>query len=487
MIVDLSEAGSRLATETFDVCVCGTGPAGITIARKLAASGKSVVLLEGGGLEQSDESQDIYEGENLGREAWGLTGCRLRYFGGTSNHWSGRCSVFDPIDFEDRDYFELPGWPIARDRLLSGLEEASDIFDLGSQSLRAPDVSEWEGSNYRVSGFALSPPTRFAEKYRSELQTSDEVLLVLNANVVGLSLTEDRDHVKEVQVQDYSFNKFSISAKSYVVAFGGIENARFLLNCNQQLQNGIGNHSDMLGRCFMEHLNAPLGRFVTNDADFWERNKVPISPAPELIRRFRTGNAVLAFDSDSQPRGYGRLRALRQALRHAACSFETLTDISRALADFDCPGDGEVTMLCEQAPNLNSRVMLGDDVDRFGLRRTRLDWRIDDRDRRTIRTLALGAAKEMARLDLARVQLREFVLDEEVDIPVHGHCHHMGTTRMSVDPKFGVVDPNMKVHGVDNLYVAGSSVFPTSGAVSPTLSIVLLSLLLAEHIASSDF
>lgn len=486
MKLDLNEADSGLGLQTFDVCVCGTGPAGITVARKLAAEGMSVALLEAGGVDLTDESQDVYEGENVGLQYWGVSACRLRQFGGTSNHWAGRCSLFAPVDFEDREYFGLPGWPISRERLLSSLPEASSILDLGSQSLEAADDPAWQGTNFGLAGSARSAPTRFGEKYGAELEASDKITLVVNANVVDVELAESGDHVVEIQVRDYSLREFSISAKCYVIAFGAIENARFLLNCNRQQPAGIGNHSDMLGRCFMEHLNASLGRFVTNDAEFWERQSLEIIAAPELVRELGTGNVLFSFGTNAQPRSYGRLRVLRQALRNAACSFETLTDVSRALADFDCPGDGLVTMLCEQAPNLNSRVMLGEDEDRFGLRRVRLDWQIDDRDRRTVRTLALEAAKELAKLDLARVQLGEFVLDEGMELTVGGHCHHMGTTRMSADPKFGVVDPNMKVHGLDNLFIAGSSVFPTSGATSPTLSIVLLSLILADHIATSD-
>jgi len=103
-----------MAGQSFDVCVCGSGPAGMTVARTLAAAGRHVALLEAGGLELSEASAAIYEGINAGRPYGGLDACRLRYFGGTSNHWAGRCGLFDPVDFEKRDYHGLPGWPIPR-------------------------------------------------------------------------------------------------------------------------------------------------------------------------------------------------------------------------------------------------------------------------------------------------------------------------------------------------------------------------------------
>jgi len=112
MFYDFNEALPRIAESQYDVCICGTGPAGITTARKLASRGKRVALLEGGGLSYSDESQELYHGKSVGRQYWYVEELgRLRYFGGTSNHWSGRCGILDPIDFEQREYFGLPGWP----------------------------------------------------------------------------------------------------------------------------------------------------------------------------------------------------------------------------------------------------------------------------------------------------------------------------------------------------------------------------------------
>jgi choline dehydrogenase-like flavoprotein len=122
----------------------------------------------------------------------------------------------------------------------------------------------------------------------------------------------------------------------------------------------------------------------------------------------------------------------------------------------------------------------------FGMRRVKLDWQVNSADYRTVRALGLEVAKEMARTGSARVQLADYILDESKEISAFGqHAHQMGTTRMSADPKFGVVDRNLKIHGFENIYVAGSSVFPTGGGTNPTLTVVMLAERLGHHLAKS--
>jgi choline dehydrogenase-like flavoprotein len=233
----------------------------------------------------------------------------------------------------------------------------------------------------------------------------------------------------------------------------------------------------------MEHLNVSIGRFVVTKPEFWTKDTALV-PTPELMRRENLGSGILSYGPNASPISYGRLRVLKQFVRETSCTFPNITEVARKIVDFDCPGDGLVTSLIEQTPNPRSRVGLNRATDRLGLRRINLDWEISDNDKRTIRSLSMKGAQEMARLNLARVQLAPFITNEEMDIEVGAHAHQMGTTRMSSDPKFGVVDENCRVHGVDNLYLGGSSVFPTGGGTNPTLTIVLLSLRLARELCS---
>jgi choline dehydrogenase-like flavoprotein len=484
MLYDLNDAWSRVSDGHYDVCICGTGPAGITTARKLAALGRRVLLLEGGALSYTEESESLYQGNNIGRQYWFLESGRLRYFGGTSNHWTGRCGILDPIDFEQRQCFGLPGWPISRQKVLASLEEAQDILDLRGKNLAPHANSQFNSPSFSQSGFALSPPTRFSEKYEVELRISEKIDVFYNANLININLSENK-LVESLVIQNFGSKKLKVSAKRYVLALGAIETVRILLNSNSQKSEGIGNENGMVGKCFMEHLNVDIGRFIVTDPGFW-KNDIALAPTEDFLRQNEVGNGILAFGPNAEPKSFGRLHVIRQFLRETGCALPAMANVIRGVVDYDCPGDGLITSLIEQMPNPSSRISLGKDTDRFGMRRIQLNWALNDIDRKTIRVLSIKAAQEMARLDRARVQLAPFIIDSALEIEVGGHCHQMGTARMSSDPKFGVVNEHCQVHGIQNLYIIGSSVFPTGGGTNPTLTIVLLALRLAEHLAMQD-
>src|SRR5450759_841292 len=176
MIIDLNSVEKNSAHKHYDVCLCGAGPAGITAARVLSKQGKKVAIFEGGGLEYSELSQDLYQGESVGLQYWdAVHSDRLRYFGGTSNHWSGRCAFFDKVDFEQRNYFGLPGWPITREDVFQFFDAACSVLDISREAFHASQVTKWNGENFRFSESTRSPPTRFGEKYYSELKDSSNI------------------------------------------------------------------------------------------------------------------------------------------------------------------------------------------------------------------------------------------------------------------------------------------------------------------------
>ncbi|MFZ2160704.1 MAG: GMC family oxidoreductase [Sideroxyarcus sp.] len=485
MIIDLNSANNTQARKQYDVCICGAGPAGITTARVMAKQGKQVAIFEGGGLEYSEISQSLYDGESVGRQYWdGVRSNRLRFFGGTSNHWAGRCAIFDNVDFESRKYFGLPGWPIKREDVFQYFDAACSILDISGEAFKNSQKIQWKGENFRLSESQLSPPTRFGTKYYPELKSSSRIDVYTNANLTNISLNNDLDAVTSFEIRNYANRKFLFSADNYVLALGAIENARLLLNCDKQLPNGIGNQNDMVGRCFMEHFNIDLGRFVADDSPVWQKGVIELNPSENMMRAKDIGNGVLVFERNATPVSYGRLRKLKQFVREAVCKSESLTGLSRTAVDFNCPGDGGISSMIEQAPNLKSRVFLGAEKDMFGMRRVKLDWQVNGADYKTIRTLGLEAAKELARTGAARVQLADFILDESKEISAFGqHAHQMGTTRMSEDPKYGVVDRNLRIHGFKNIYVGGSSVYPTGAGANPTLTLVMLAERLGHHLS----
>jgi len=484
MLLDFNEAWPRATQSTYDVCVCGAGPAGITTARKLAARGKTVLLLEAGGLSESEQSQEHYKTKDVGRKNWGLVWGRARYFGGDSNLWSGLCNIFDPSAFQPHTYLGLPGWPITREEVLRDLDEAKEILDIPTADFAITKQPGFDSPWFDHIGLAMSTPTRFGEKYVGEIRQSQRIDAFYNASLVDLRLTDDLAGVKNIQVRNYNGKTVEVSANQYVLAMGSIENARTLLNANKQVPEGIGNHSGMVGRCFMESLGVELGRFLVTDPNFWQNGNVSITPTEALIRQLDIAEGYLMYKPDVPVSGlsnYGRLRVLKDFLRETGCFLPSLRELANRIVDFDCPGDGLVIGLIGQEPNPDSRVTLSDDIDSFGLRYSQLDWRLCERDFKTIRVLAIESAKEMARLDRARIHLAPFVLNPNIEITDIGVAgHQMGTTRMASDARYGVVDQNCRVHGIHNLYIIGSSVFPTCGGRNPTTTIVLLSLRLGE-------
>ena len=464
--------------KNYDVCIAGTGPAGITLARKLSQAGLQVIHLEAGGLDYSEQSQEFYECESVGHDGWPkLT--RLRYFGGTSNHWSGRCRPFEKSDFEDRKINGLPGWPIRYSSIEPYLSEAMEILDLDTESGFKPINDDLLQHSFSPDAFTHSPPTRFKGKYLEEIKASKNIDCFYNANAVDLVLDKARQAVAQIKVRNYKKYQTTISAQRFIVCLGGIETPRFLLNCNNQIASGLGNSSDMVGRCFMDHLNVPMGSFLYRDPE--ADNSLQFFTDDQFVASKGIGKSNLSLGIVKRVRSWGRTHAIKTFFKNLACQME-IEDKVQFISHFKCPGMGNIGTMIEQSPNLYSRVSLSKEDDIFGLKKAQFNWQLSDYDKRTIRQTAVAMAEEFARAGLGAVRLEDFILDDTKEIRFGQHCHHMGTTRMSDNPKHGVVDKNSKVHDLDNLYIAGSSVFSTGGASNPTMPIIQLCLRLADHL-----
>jgi choline dehydrogenase-like flavoprotein len=488
-----------------DLAIIGGGVAGITLARALAGRRTRVCLVEAGGLEYDAAGQALYEGENTGL-GYSTVTTRQRFFGGSSNHWGGYCRPLDAIDFDHRDWVPHSGWPF-------GVEELEPWYPLATRLVEiAPghfdDTGYWQeatgeslpvppGGRLRLQFVHFSPPTHFGSRYRDDLKTAGNIQVLLNANVTRIAATQDAGRVRQLEIRTLTGLSHRVKAKTYVLATGGLENARLLLLSNDVVAAGLGNHHDQVGRYFMEHPH------LSNFADLVAADlaRVPkilrerlivqdrpaqaaFNPAPAFLREQRLLNATFmvaladTYPADASPATEdARTRANRNMLLAAR----------RFLTDDPSPGPVApgfrlgVGGSCEQAPNPDSRVSLSTQRDALGLARLKLDWRLTDQDRTSFYTHLRSLALEFGALEIGR--LRETIADQsEWPQPLDGGSHHMGTTRMSDDPSRGVVDRNGKVHDIDNLYVAGSSVFPTSGSANPTLTLVALTLRLADHL-----
>ena len=482
-----------------EICVVGGGPVGIALALGLARQGVSTLLLESGGLDAEPDSQALYGGQTIGQAQSDPMFCRLRYLGGTSGHWQGWTARLDEDDLSARPHVPHSGWPIDLAELAPYYSQAEEFCEL-SEDVQPPG-SAWSGLDARLWRF--SPPTRFGSVYRRELETSDRLTGLLHANVVEIVTTEGH-RVQELRVRSLAGREARVSARHFVLATGGMENARLLLQPTEGHPNGVANGSGWVGRGFMQHIELPVAKIATQQpADLllpFRRQPTQqghmVLPAADRrsLGLLNTGFAPVSARELSE--GYVALRNIWKGVTSDGWRDDLdqevgtlLDDIGGAVSDLYSRAMGEagpiyLTAWAEQAPNADSRIKLAHEQDALGLRRLVVDWRLSELDFRSLRESTLAVGARFAAAGLGRLQLVGWLADEEVRWPerIWSGCHHMGTTRMSDDPSAGVVDRDCRAHDVSNLFVAGSSVFPTGGYVMPTLTAIALAGRLADHL-----
>lgn len=535
MLIDTRQIANGKAL-IATVCIIGGGVAGITIARELEKKGIDTCLLESGGLDPDHDTRDLYRGEATGLPYQFADGCRARFLGGSSNCWGGWSRPLDAWDFECRDWVPHSGWPFGLTHLDPYYRRAHEVLKLGpvnfdpaywEQAISRDDVRRipLKSGQVRDTVSQFSPPVRFGKYYRRELSHARYIRVFLYANVTQIVPDAPGMRISQVRAQTLTGKQMTVAARLFVVATGGIENARLLLASNQVFGAGLGNQNDLVGRFFMDH-----PRLLSGDIHFrrpWSRNKLydikynymnsavaangihiaaQLALTQETLKKERLLNARICFCSEfpgEGSRGAGALFRCKQALLSKdqpgwRLRDDLLTMVSdpvntlaygftRIFHPRSLIKKVSFQVILEPAPDPDSRVSLSStQKDALGMPRVSVDWRLSAQVRRTgDRTLAL-IANELQQSDIAEVRLDASMetLGWPASLEPEGTWHHMGTTRMHQDEKRGVVDANSKVHGLANLYIAGSSVFPTAGANFPTITITALALRLAEHISA---
>ncbi len=530
MIVDARELPPNHVIEA-DVAVIGAGAAGITLAVELERTGLSVAVLESGGLSIESDIQDLNSGTTSGTQSPPLVASRLRLFGGTTNHWTGQCGPLDAIDFERRPGVTGSGWPISRDALAPFYERAATYCELGGfigfdgeevRRRRQAAAFGLDASDFENIVYQLSPPTRFGSRWGPQLEASTNVTVYLYATVTELLPAVDGDHIREVTVARPEGDPLPTRAGNYVLAGGAIENTRLLLASNSVRPAGLGNENDLVGRFFMDHLNVGqpgevvFGRPEAVDLSFYtffgEQQRArgalripdgrleelgllnagilffPV-PVNENFRDRRRGSGEQAFVELTRSLARGSLPegASEQVCAVVRDRREVLSFLRRRamriVQDAGGTASARLQVEAEQSPNPESRVTIGRERDAYGVPRPHLHWQLTSGDFESIlRTMELfGSAVGSA--GLGRYRMDQVLEPGETPV-VSSAWHHVGTTRMSSSPSEGVVNADCRLHSASNLYVAGSSVFPTVGRTNPTLTIVAMAIRLADHLAA---
>ena len=548
MICDAVDLPSGYVIEC-DVCIVGAGAAGIALAHELSGEALDVVVLESGGKRLEKDTQDLHRGEVVDPERHApLHEYRLRQLGGTTNVWGGRCAPYDAIDFEERPHVPYSGWPFGKEELDPYYRRAHDYCDLGDYAYDAAHlggpasmISGFADDEVRTDMiWRWSPPTNFRKKYERTLKSSSRLRVYTHANCLSISTTPDGQRVDHLVAASLKRDAFKVRAKQYVLATGALEVTRLLLLSRDVHTGGIGNHAGLLGKFYMSHLSGDVGpvRFtVPNEDVVWNYEKTAagvycrrvfrLTEAAQrkhellnframLTNQFEAdpshGNSVLSakyflkwlISRQSQP-GYQRAVSGENMYRHLGSHLRNVARDPLGLLRFGIEwvsrrilphrklpsvalGSASSTYWlhfdAEQSPDPRSAVTLSRDRDAFGLNRLNVDYRYNAADVESV-VRAVGRIGDA----LERSGVGHLGVDREALQGQAQHwrvaSHHIGTTRMASAPSEGVVDADCRVFGVQNLYVASASVFPTAGYANPTLTIVAVAIRVADHLKRS--
>lgn len=474
---------------------------------------------------------------------------RQRRFGGSTTIWGGRCMPLDPIDFETREYLPHSGWPIVPGDLMPFYPKANRLCEAGDFAYTVPEafprplrpmMEGFASTHFSTDTLErFSCPTDFGRRYVHKLKAARNVRVVLHANVTSIRLDEAGRRAESLRIRTLCGRNLEAKARTVVLATGGLEVPRLLLASRERQPEGIGNEHDVVGRYYMCHLAGTIGaiRFrgplsavhhgydVSDDGTYCRRR---IALTANAQRQLRIGNFVARLHhpriTDPEHRNavlsllflakafipYEYARRLHDGgpvrpgdwLRHAAnvagapfdafrFAWHMLRD--RKLAERKFPSIiirsranlYSLDFHAEQQPSPLSRVRLGDEVDALQVPRLKIDWRYGKGDVDTVARAIALFADDLRSSGIGSLEYDEREVEQEMTRYGAYGGHHIGTARMGTDPRASVVDADCRVHGMQNLFIASSAVFPTSSQANPTLTIVAIALRLAAHLKST--
>jgi choline dehydrogenase-like flavoprotein len=491
------------STSRYDICIVGTGPAGISVAKQLLDTDHRIVMLESGGMLPEDKYQKLNKGENSGPSFLSLDASRIRCFGGASKLWAGYCSPFKSDEFDKKSFIPLSGWPVSLDDLKVYYKEAAKMLGISYKKFYNKNYFQdtFEGVSFKefnrddsfLSGnvFQVSNAKNrdFGEKYKIDFESSVNTDIIFHSTVTDLNLNSEGKDIQSVSIADLDGNKATIEARIFVLACGALENPRILLAANKYYKNGIGNVNGLVGSCFMSHPG------ISNVGEFHK------SSPEKCISEDDYKDYIVQFEMSS------RERTKQKVMRHifsvskylerpkpwiciSGRVFSKFSDFFSTVKEPTYKIESEVAsrlwnlnVALEQPPRLSNNLRLHTTSDDLGMPKINMHWdELSKIEKDTVIKSVKMMARELGLIGIGRIKFKSELVSGKsykINDPIN---HHIGTTRMSDSPKTGVVDRNCKVFGISNLYVAGSSVFTTSSVVNPTYTIIAMSLRLGNYL-----
>ena len=541
MILDLEHNVETQPLFT-DICILGGGPAGLTIAKEFLGAGVKAIVVESGGLSDDKRAVALYDGFSVGHPVDLFLG-RYRILGGASTRWGGRCAVLDPLDFEYRPWVPNSGWPIAYKDLAPFYERAKSICNfrlpwlsqeaietalnttLPPLSSRALSTQVWRYATSALSKSILGKghnsfraALNFGSAFRDAFKVDSDITVLLHGNITHFEFSESATKVESVQVSTLDGRKTKIVARHFILCCGGIENPKIILNFPHNVLSRV-NRYDNVGRYFHQH---PVGTVGVIEADraatlslqktfnmFFRREmstqyEIGLSLSSSTQQKLGLLNASVALYY-----GLDHYRVWRSAQRvrgiiNGTYDFNPALLVDLIIMIFGAPVIADniirrfvlgrevrkrrasirAVVNLEQQPDRESRVYLSNDVDAMGMKKIVIDWKISKRERETAQFIARALELELQANKLGRLRMEPWLTSDSslTENDLKSNLHFMGATRMAHTDRTGVVDKDCKLFGLENLFVAGTSVFPTGGHANPMLTIVALAIRLADHL-----
>ncbi|MYH28139.1 MAG: GMC family oxidoreductase [Acidobacteria bacterium] len=446
------------STHPYDCCVVGSGPAGITLALELARANRTVLMFESGAAR--DVRQDMPGAVgfgHLGVDHWNRHS--IRVLGGTSRVWSGRCLTLMERDFDNPA--TGVAWPIRRSELVPHYRRAAGILERDESIVDA----EWPWCpGFVRRPFSEQAPVRFGDRYADALEESPAIHVALGSSVVGLDANPARTAVEELQYFHHpsgTTRRLAVGAsRTVVLAGGGIGNAQLLLQPRSDGAVPVGNESGLVGRFLMEHPHFHgAAELVIDEAH--DSNELVLAANDEYATRYGLlGSTVICREPTAgHPLAEHLAREHGKGFHHYTCE-----------------------IMAEMMPSAGNRVFLTGERDAAGFYRPGVRCVFGAPDLVNVETTLRLLGDSLIASGKGRVR----IVNDRLYRRAAGGGHIMGTTRMGRDKATSVVDRDCRVHGYHNLFVAGSSVFPTGGYANPTLTILALALRLADRLAADE-
>lgn len=466
----------NITSADFQIIICGSGPAGISIALDFEKKKIPCLIIEAGAEIYSEKAQNRYKGKVIGNYPDNLATSRLSQFGGTTGHWGGGCRTLDEFDYSK--------WPIKKKDVSPYLNEACQFLKI-KNNFRDEELN----FNFRSIEFQNSD-LRIYDDYFEHIKKSKYIKLILNSSIFNLKFKNDL--IDEIIVKSNN-NSHTIKNKILILACGGIENSRLLLWFSHL---NPGYFRDLpIGHFWMEHPYKEVGtgivdsievkKFISGKNKFnihtGENNDewlATISPTYNLIKNEKILNSIIYITISKREN-----KTYKDILKNLLCVAPKITESISKFKGISC-GFSIASSWEQEAVYENFISLSSNQYDDLGVKRINLNYSVSDLTIITMKKIIEELGKTFINEKIGRIAGFNYLWDKKEFISGAGY-HHLGGTRMGVNIKESVVDKNLKVHNIKNLFVAGSSVFPTGGAANPTLTIVQLSLRLSKFLQSN--